>query len=246
MRIEDLGIIESQWRVRLSEAPAWELFESVGELLVRYYSTADLGREGSNRELIGFAKAFASWVGEFHAEERIREIYACKSEEEGLTALIRSCFGAYGPYRTGQGETETNLAQTLIGQPLGVQKQHARLHHRGRHEALLYTPWPAVVEILCQNPSVHERDILFMASRRPTQNCLLEAILKSRWASSPEIRFALASNPYFNVGHALRCAGTLSRKYLRDLSQSPDIHAFVRDQAHCLLALQARQNKSDG
>lgn len=237
MGIEDLSIIESQWRVRLSEDPAPALFDGIGARLSQYYCGADIERESVNRDLIGFAKAFVGWSADPKSDERIREIYACAGEDEERTRIVRSCFGTYGPYRVGHGDTDTNLAQTLIGEPLGVQKMHARMHHRGRHEALFYTPWPSVVEILCQNPSIHERDILFMAARRPTQNCLLEAILMSRWASSPEIRFALASNPYFNVGHALRCASTLNRKYLRDLSQSPDVHGFVRDHALGLLAL---------
>lgn len=237
MSIEDLGIIASQWRMRLSSAPVPELFERVCSCISACYGREREGRSDACRDLIMFAKAFAQWTADGASESRVRDLHACEGKDEAHTVITRLCFGIYGPYRSGHAEADANNAQTLIGQPLGVQKMHARLHHRGRHEALLFTPWSQVVEILCQNPSIQARDILFMAARRPTQNALLETILMSRWASMPEIRFALASNPYFGVGHALRCACTLNRQYLTQLQASPEVHCFVREQAGRLLAL---------
>ena len=72
MGIEDLSIIESQWRVRLSEDPAPELFDGIGARLSQYYCGADIERESVNRDLIGFAKAFVGWSADPKSDERIR------------------------------------------------------------------------------------------------------------------------------------------------------------------------------
>ena len=52
MGIEDLSIIESQWRVRLSEDPAPELFDGIGARLSQYYCGADIERESVNRDFV--------------------------------------------------------------------------------------------------------------------------------------------------------------------------------------------------
>ena len=124
----------------------------------------------------------------------------------------------------------------MISQPLGVQKAMARSHLRGHQEALLYTPWPPVIEILCANPSLQERDVVFMASRRPTQNALLEPILMSEWSSRPEIRFALAANPALNVSHALRCVPTLPRPKIEILASQTELHCMIGLHAQKYLA----------
>ena len=95
MGIEDLSIIESQWRVRLSEDPAPELFDGIGARLSQYYCGADIERESVNRDLIGFAKAFVGWSADPKSDERIREIYACVGEDEDWTRIVRACFGTY-------------------------------------------------------------------------------------------------------------------------------------------------------
>lgn len=238
MAIEDLGILESQWYQNLMACDRDELFCRVSSCIRTYHGGLHQAeRDDACRALIVFARAFARVSHVAAIAERLRALYACETGNEELDRVTRACFTDYGAYRTGHGDVDVSHAQTLISQPLGVQKMHARMHHRGRQEALLFTPWAPVVEILCQNPTVQKRDILFMAARRPTQSDLLEKILMSRWAVDGDIRFALASNPYFKVSHALRCATTLNRKNLEALRDSPDIHLVIRDHVKRLLAL---------
>ena len=186
-------------------------------------------------ELICAVRVFARIQDNAYFQERCRNFYNCETDDSDLESFTRAYFTDYPPSRTGMPHTDTQNAQTLISQPLGVQKSMARSHLRGHQEALLFSPWPPVIEILCANPSIQERDIIFMASRRPTQNALLEPILRSPWSNRPEIRLSLAANPYLNVSHALRCVPTLPRPNLEILASLPELHPAISRHAQRFL-----------
>lgn len=191
-------------------------------------------------ELIAAVRVFARLQENSHFRERCRSFYCCETDNDDITAFTRAYFTDYPPSRAGEPNAESQNAQTLISQPLGVQKAMARTHHRGHHEALLYSPWPQVIEILCANPSIQERDVLFMSSRRPTLNALLEPILRSAWSNRPEIRFALAANPALNVSHALRCIPTLPRAKVEILTTLPELHPALCHHAKLFLSYLSR------
>ncbi|MBQ9818564.1 MAG: hypothetical protein IJM59_14005 [Proteobacteria bacterium] len=235
MTIEDPAIIEAKIHNMLLNAPEYMGFSFVAEQIEAYIR---MRQPDACQHLISCARAFVSLRQNPFFQERLRDFYECSCEDPDICQLTRMCFTDFSPSRAGIPSTEVQNAQTLISQPLGVQKAMARMHIRNHHEALLYTPWPPVVKILCENPSIQQRDILFMASRRPSMNDLLEPILESEWSSRPEIRFALAANPALNASHAIRCAVSLPPTKLRILAELPEIHSYIRAFATQILNIQ--------
>ncbi len=234
MALDDPSLVEARWRASLLDDPEDLLFARLASCIDDFYRRRI---PDAAVELLAAMRAFVPALRDDRFSRRLRDVYACEYEDEAVTRVTRACFTDYGPARASQNSPENQNAQRWISEPLGVQKMHARMHQRRRHEALLYTPWPEVVDILCHNSTILERDILAMASRRPTRSSLLEPILCSPWSTRPEIRFALASNPYLAVSHALRCALALPRENLSDLAVAPDVHDRVRAFARDLLDL---------
>lgn len=236
MPIDDPGMIEAQLKTRLQHAPEQLGFTYLCECLESHLFDHD---ERAGKTIICLARAFVELMKTPLFTRRLREFYECTYENPMIQSLVRACFTDYPPSRTGIPNTEVQNAQTLISQPLGIQKARAREHQRGPCEALLFSPWPQVVEILCTNPTVLERDIIFMASRRPTLNELLETILVSSWSARTEIRFALAANPSIQVSHALRIALTLPPAKLDILAQLPELHPYIATHArHIITAIE--------
>lgn len=179
-------------------------------------------------ELIQLAYVFVDFRQTKDFTDRCRAIYAMDSENDEIAQLVRIWFTDFPAFRQGIPRVDDQNAQLLISLPRGVQRARARLNHRGDHEALMRSPFPDVIEILCANPATRETDLLFMASRRPTQNALLEPLMTSAWIKRPEVRFALAANPYLNTSHALRCAFTLSHAHLDLLAEMRELHPQLR------------------
>lgn len=236
MPLDDPGMIEAQLKTRLMHAPEQLGFTYLCEILEAHLFDHD---ERAGKTYICLARAFVALMNEPLFTQRLREFYECTYENPMIQALVRACFTDYPPSRTGIPTTEVQNAQTLISQPLGVQKARAREHQRGPCEALLFSPWPPVIEILCTNPTIQERDVIFMASRKPTLNALLEPILTSPWSARTEVRFALAANPCIKASHAMRIALTLPPVKLEILAQLPEPHPFIGQHArHIITALE--------
>ena len=190
--MDDPSLVQANIQRMLLDAPEPIGFEYLADCIHQYLRLRD---EIACRNLIITARLFVSLNSNLRFKEKLRHFYACEASNDVLTVLTRNCFTDYPATRVGSPISDAQNAQTLVSLPLGVQKAYAREHTRTHHEALLHTPWPQVVEILVQNSSIQERDILRMASRKPTQNALIEPILASHWSSRPEVRFALAANP---------------------------------------------------
>ncbi|MBQ9395089.1 MAG: hypothetical protein IJU23_06175 [Proteobacteria bacterium] len=228
MTVEDPKIIEAKIISLMLNAPEQIAFNEIAEHIEE--SIVNRAAEAS-RYLIICVRAFAKLMQDPRFQAKLPDFFECHYPNETVLHLTKHYFTDYDASRKGIPETEAQNAQTLISQPLGVQKAMARMHLRSHHEALLYSPWPQVIEILCSNPAVQERDIMFMASRRPTMNELLEPILVSQWTSRSEIRFALAANPALKVSHAYRCALTLPMTKLPVLNEMPELHPVLRSLA---------------
>ncbi len=234
MTFEDPAFIKARIQRILLDAPEQVGFEFVAERIYQYRICHD---DDACRDLIIFARAFIDLLKIPEFSRKLPDFYICSHENEMLQTITRSCFTDYPATRKADPHSDAQNAQTLVSLPLGVQKSYARSHERTHHEALLHTPWPQVVEILCENPSIQQRDILKMASRRPTQNQLLEPILLSPWSARPEVRFALAANPSLNVSHAMRCALSLPVSNIHILLDMPELHRFIHNHLHNLINL---------
>jgi len=124
------------------------------------------------------------------------------------------------------------------GRPLslGERKSLARGHVRDKLEALLRDPHPDVIEILLGNPHLTERDVLVIATKRPTRPDALAVIAASeKWAKRYRVKRALALNPYTPPHLTVRLAATLPTADLRAIVGDPNLPEPLRTQAQTLL-----------
>jgi hypothetical protein len=100
---------------------------------------------------------------------------------------------------------------------------------------LLRDPHPDVVAVLVDNPHITERDVLVLASRRPsTAEALAHVAASQRWMPRYGVRLALVKNPYTPVSWAVRLATTLRATDLREVVSDSHLSRLVRDQAQDL------------
>jgi hypothetical protein len=88
---------------------------------------------------------------------------------------------------------------------------------------------------LLKNPHLTERDVLLLASRRPSQPQVLAAIAESRWALRLAVKSALARNPYAPTGLALRFLPHLPAPILAEIAEDGTLHEELRRFARALL-----------
>lgn len=228
MALQDEAFVRARLLHELTTFEPERLFDEMYARLKGYFARRDPEKL---EELIQLARVFVEFRQMKDFAQRCRSIYAMDSETDELAQLVRIWFTDFPAFRVGIPRADDQNAQLLISLPRGVQRARARLNHRGDNEALMRSPFPDVIEILCANPATREMDLLFMASRRPTQNQLLEPLMTSAWIRRPEVRFALAANPYLSTSHALRCAFTLTHAHLMILADMQELHPQLRDYA---------------
>lgn len=117
---------------------------------------------------------------------------------------------------------------------LGQRKALARDRRRDLLAPLLRDPDVSVVKNLLANRYLTERDIVFMAARRPARADVLRAIAASHWISRYHVKRALVWNPYSPRELALRLLGALTRKDRDEVARDPGVSADLREQAKAL------------
>ena len=124
---------------------------------------------------------------------------------------------------------------------LGERRALASGPRRRLLERLLMDPDPLVIEKLLDNPALRARDVIVIASRRPTTPALIACITRhTGWMQNHQIREAAARNPYAHTGHALRLLPTLAFDVLRQLDSAKDLHPEVNAFAELLVELRER------
>lgn len=119
---------------------------------------------------------------------------------------------------------------------LGERKSLARSHRREMLLHILRDPHPDVVRIVLHNPHITERDVLVIASRRPSPSESLAAVAAHpRWSVRHPIKRALVLNPHTPVHLSVRIATTLRVADLRQIAGDPNLAAPLRQQAESLL-----------
>jgi hypothetical protein len=122
--------------------------------------------------------------------------------------------------------------------PHGTRKWLARLSRTDALPALASDPHPEVIASFLQNPAITERDVLAIASRRPTHAaCQLAVFLSDRWRFRQPVRRALALNPYTPVPLATRLALTLRNRDLREIAADSGLSPSLRQHADELARL---------
>ncbi len=125
------------------------------------------------------------------------------------------------------------------GKPLslGERKSLARGHIRDILESLLLDPNREVVEILLGNPHLTERDVVAIATRRPTPADVLTTVTASeKWIARYAVKRSLVLNPYTPPHLSVRLVTTLNAADLRLVASDANLPEPLRDQARALLA----------
>ncbi len=94
---------------------------------------------------------------------------------------------------------------------------------------------PRVIQQLLENPRLTEREVIIIASRRPTHEHVLEAVLRSRFGTSRRVRRSIAHNPYASVAQAVRALASLTRGELEQVALDEHVAPQVRRHAQSLM-----------
>jgi hypothetical protein len=128
---------------------------------------------------------------------------------------------------------------------LGLRRQAARTTDRNTLDRLLRDPDHRVITLVLDNPRLRERDVVVIASRRPTSAAVLRVISRhQRWSSRYRIRKTLACNPYTPSEIACRLFATLLVQDLRFIVGSGVLLPEVQDEAR--RALERRTGGAPG
>ncbi len=157
-----------------------------------------------------------------------------------LEELYRAAYGAgYGPVRSlllsGPPRLEARADDVqpdplLVDTPLGRRKAMARGHDRETLVRLCLDPHPQVVEILLDNPKLVERDLILMASRRPTTQSVQDQIgVHGRWSFRYEVQRTLINNPYTRPALAAGLVPFLRSNHLQEAANDARLHEAVRE-----------------
>jgi hypothetical protein len=124
------------------------------------------------------------------------------------------------------------------GRPLtlGERRALARQPSRANLDRLLRDPHPMVVRLLLANPRITERDVVWVAARRPALPAIVAEIAKA-WTSSARVRMAVVLNPGSPPAISVPLLALLLRPELAEVGRAADLGAVVRATARERLEL---------
>lgn len=165
------------------------------------------------------------------------ELYAA-AKDNGCDEIARMLFETSATQPVDDdGTAERPLRPRGKPLTLGERKSLARGHVRETLELLLLDPNRDVVEILLGNPHVTERDVVAIATRRPTPADVLTTVAASeRWIARYAVKRSLVLNPYTPPHLSVRLVTTLNATDLRMVASDAKLPEPLRDQARALLA----------
>jgi hypothetical protein len=134
------------------------------------------------------------------------------------------------------------------GKPLtlGERKNFARNPSRHILAKLLHDPSPEVIRNLLGSPRMTEKDVIRIASMRPTRPEILEVIFRSRrWISSYRVKVTLVSNPYLPPEIGVKIVPSLLMQDLRSLVEDTLVHPEVRAAMKLLLSMESPEFEGD-
>lgn len=125
---------------------------------------------------------------------------------------------------------------SLADLPLGTRKWKARFRDADLLQMLERDHSEEVVEILLNNSRLTEKDVLFMASRRPaSEKSMTRIFAHPTWVCRQSIQEALARNPYSPSHLAAALTPLLPTQVLQDLETDVNVHPLVRKSAATIL-----------
>lgn len=165
--------------------------------------------------------------------ERMADAYRV-AREEGQNAVANFFLG--NPQRANPTRDERFSENRHMEAPLGARRAAARSRDRFVLDRLVHDRNHRVIALLLDNPRLIERDVIKIASARPTQPRVLEQVAQHRkWSSRYQVRRALAFNPYTPMTISRRLMPTLMRQDLEFILSSKALPEALRQFAHQLL-----------
>lgn len=112
---------------------------------------------------------------------------------------------------------------------LGERKSIASKPDRKLLALALRDPHPDVIEKLLKNPKLTEKEVLFIATKRPNSQAILRCVARSeKWRKRPAVARALVYNPHTPSRQALSVLHLLSYQEIVEVATDPRIGSDVR------------------
>ncbi len=113
--------------------------------------------------------------------------------------------------------------------PLGVKKSLAKKIDKRLLNRLVHEQDPSVIEILLQNPSLVELDVMKIVTKRPTSQLVIRQVfLDRKWISRYSIKRAIVLNPYSPPNISIALLPFLRKGHLYEVAQDLSLHEMVR------------------
>ncbi|OGP60059.1 MAG: hypothetical protein A2V67_08935 [Deltaproteobacteria bacterium RBG_13_61_14] len=145
--------------------------------------------------------------------------------------------------RVGEGaEDEPTEDPVLKEITLGQRKSMARTRDRDLLNRLCHDQNPAVIYNLLQNPHLTVKEVIRIASKRPTNAQVLWVVYRNlRWISYYPVKKALVNNPYSPPQMALSLTHFLLEQDLEDVAEGDLLHPRLQESALDILSERRRQ-----
>ncbi len=152
------------------------------------------------------------------------------------------------PWRIPGTEDEPLQDRELKELTLGRRKSLARARERDFLTRLLHDQNPAVIQILLQNPVLTVKEVIMIASKRPTSAQVLWMVYRSqKWVNHYSVKKTLINNPYCPTQISLSLLHFLLEQDLEDLADNQVLHPRIQEAALDLLEarINARESGKD-
>lgn len=161
---------------------------------------------------------------------RMSEIYL-SSKEMGYQR-VTSLLSNPPPRKKRYSEYDFVEGQVLDHVTPGEKRSLAKGISKDTLDRLVYDPDPHVIRNLLNNPRITERDVLKIASKRPTSaEALKEVFYSKKWAERYSVKRALVKNPFTPTGLALGLVNFLLRQDLKEISRDKTLHPDIQKAA---------------
>lgn len=140
------------------------------------------------------------------------------------------------PWRVPGVEDEPLEDQQLKEITLGEKKSLARTRNRDLINRLLHDQNPAVIQILLQNPILTIKEIVKIASKRPTNPQVLWQVYRNtKWINHYSVKKSLINNPYCPTQISLSLLHFMLEQDLEDIAENEVLHPRIQESALELL-----------
>ncbi len=127
---------------------------------------------------------------------------------------------------------------------LGERKSEARTRDRDFINRLLHDQNPSVIQILLQNPILTIKEIVKVASKRPTNPQVLWQVYRNlKWINHYSVKKSLINNPYCPTQISLSLIHFMLEHDLEDIADNEVLHPKVQESALELLLDRSKARK---